>query len=308
MPYEEQTVLVFGATGQQGGSVATALLKAGWPVRALVRDPGSAKAQALAKAGVELVRGDLADTQSIRAAMNGVYGVFSVQPSSGQGALYGVSDEEEVLFGTTIADLAVESGVSHLIYSSVDVRDGEPTGMGHFDSKLRIEQHIRSLPIPTTIVRPAAFMDMLVMPGFGLETGSFTFLTHPDQPVQLLAVEDIGAFVAPIFADPVRFAGKTIALASDTVTGNEIAAAFSDAAGKPITYARFEDAVLAGNPFLGKLANLMDSGIITGSADLAQLRQLHPDMKMFRSWLAGSGREAFAGALASTATWQYGHG
>jgi len=179
--------------------------------------------------------------------------------------------------------------------------------MGHFDSKLRIEQHIRSLPIAATIVRPAAFMDMLVMPGFGLETGNFTFLTAADQPVQLLAVEDIGAFVAPIFANPARFVGKSIALASDTVTGNDIAAAFSNAAGKPFTYARFGEAVLAGSPFLRKLADLMDKGVLTGSADLEQLRQLHPAMKTFRSWLGGSGREAFAAALASTAAWEYAH-
>lgn len=48
----------------------------------------------------------------------------------------------------------------------------------NFDSKLGIEQHVRRLPITPTTVRPAAFMDMLVMPGFGLETGQFTFLSY----------------------------------------------------------------------------------------------------------------------------------
>ena len=84
-----KTVLVFGATGQQGGAVAAALKAHGWPVRALVRDPSSDKAAKLRALGVEVVAGDLADAGSIGAAMQGVHGVFSVQPSSGQGALYG---------------------------------------------------------------------------------------------------------------------------------------------------------------------------------------------------------------------------
>src|SRR5438874_869162 len=109
-------ILVFGATGQQGGSVVAALLKAGWPVRALVRDPASGKSAALREAGVEIVQGDFSDAASLRAAMNGVYGVFSVQPSSPGGT---VTDDDEIRFGIAIADLAHECGVAHLVYSSV---------------------------------------------------------------------------------------------------------------------------------------------------------------------------------------------
>ena len=101
-----QPILVFGATGQQGGSVATALLRAGWSVRAFVRDPASSKAAALRSAGAELVKGDFADTGSMRSAMMGAYGVFSVQPSSGQGPVLGISDVDEERYGVTIANLA----------------------------------------------------------------------------------------------------------------------------------------------------------------------------------------------------------
>lgn len=110
-----QTVLVFGATGQQGGSVARALLHRGWRVRALVRDPFSAGAAALAARGAELVVGTFEDRAAMRSAMAGVDGVFSVQPSSPGGT---VTDEQEVRYGITIADLAVECGVKHLVYSS----------------------------------------------------------------------------------------------------------------------------------------------------------------------------------------------
>ena len=105
--------------------------------------------------------------------------------------------------------------------------------MGHFDSKARIEAHIRTLPIRATVVRPVAFMEMLVMPGFGLNEGRFTFFAHPDQAIQLLAVKDIGKFVAAIFADPARFGGETIEIASDSVTGRDIEARFTEAAGRP---------------------------------------------------------------------------
>ena len=110
-----QSVLVFGATGQQGGSVARALLHRGWRVRALVRDPFSAGAVALAARGAELVVGTFEDRAAMRSAMAGVDGVFSVQPSSPGGT---VTDEQEVRYGITIADLAVECGVKHLVYSS----------------------------------------------------------------------------------------------------------------------------------------------------------------------------------------------
>ena len=130
----DKIVLVFGATGQQGGAVASALRADGWAVKAFVRDLLSDKARALSCLGVSLAQGNFLDTASIRNAMAGVYGVFSVQPSSGQGAVYGVSDEDEVRFGKTIADAAVESGVQHLVYTSVNAAGPEKTGMGHFDS------------------------------------------------------------------------------------------------------------------------------------------------------------------------------
>ena len=201
MTDSKQLILVLGATGQQGGSVAAALLKAGWPVRALVRDPAAPKAVALRQAGAQLVQGDFSDPVSLRAAMRGAYGVFSVQPSSPGGT---VSDDDEVRFGSAIADVAVDSGVRHLVYSSGGAVGDTPTGMGHFDSKARIEAHIRALPLTATIIRPVAFMEMLVMPGFGLDQGQFNFFAQPDAPVQLLAVEDIGKFAAAIFADVTR--------------------------------------------------------------------------------------------------------
>jgi len=296
------SILVFGATGQQGGSVACALLKEGWRVRALVRDPASSKAESLQASGVELIQGDFNDRESIRRAMQGMYGVFSVQPSSPGGA---VSDEDETRFGRVVADLAVENGIDHFVYSSGGAVGEKPTGMGHFDSKAHIEAHIRTLPITATIIRPACFMEMLVMPGFGLDEGRFNFFMKPDQAMQLVAVEDIGKFVAAIFADKLHFSGKTLDIASDTVTGKDLEATFTQRAGFPISYARFSEEVLEQNPFLRKLAELMDDGTLEGKADLDSCRKIIPDLQRFGDWLAKTGRPAFEAALGKSGTWAY---
>lgn len=293
----QRPILVFGATGQQGGSVAKALLQAQWPVRAIVRNPTSAKSMALRAASVELVQGSFADTEVIRAAMRDAHGVFSVQPTSSSGS---VTDEEEVRFGIAIADLAAESGIAHLVYSSGASVGEKSTSVARVDAKARIEAHIRTLPVTATIVRPMIFMEMLARPGFGLDEGRFTFFLRPDQSMQLVAVEDIGKFVAAIFADTMRFDGKTLKIASDTVTGRELEAIFTEAADRPIAYARFSDEFLATNPNLRQLSASLDEGPLADHVDMNVMREINPEILSFRSWLAGSGHKALGEALGTS--------
>lgn len=285
-----RTVLVFGATGQQGGAVASALLSDGWKVRAIVRDPSAEKAKELAKLGATLVAGDLADPVSVRAAMKGVHGVFSVQPSSGQGAAYGITDEQEVRYGKAVADLALAAGVQHFVYTSVAISGARSTGMGHFDSKLDIEDHVRSLALSSTIVRPASFMELLLLPGMGLDQGAYTFFLRPDQAGQIIAVRDIGKIVAAVFADPEGFAGRTIEIASDEVTGRELGEKLTRAAGRPIEYRRFSDTLLRENAFLGQLASIIDDGRLAANADIAALEREFGTLTRFDDWLAGPGK------------------
>ncbi len=302
MSDKKRPILVFGATGQQGGSVTAALLRAGWPVRAFVRDPAAPGAIALRAAGADLVQGTFADTATMRSAMNGAHGVFSVQPSSPGGT---VSDADEERFGCVIADLAVETGIAHLVYTSVTRLGDEPTGLGHFDSKARIEAHIRKLPVVATIVRPATFMDMLVMPGFGLDEGRFDFFLRPDQSMPFVAVPDIGKFVAAVFADPRRFGGTTLDMVGDVLTGRDLGILFSAAAGRTITYARFADDVLAANPFLAKLTALVDQGRLVSHADIDTLRGINAELQTLEVWLAGTGRAPFRRALGTGGQWAY---
>jgi uncharacterized protein YbjT (DUF2867 family) len=296
-----KAVLVFGATGQQGGAVATALKLQGWPVRALVRNPTSDKAKALLDLGVELFKGDFSDSDSIRNATSGAYGVFSVQPSSGQGALYGISDEQEIRYGKSVADIAIEMGVQHFVYTSVNAAGPDKTGMGHFDSKSEIEAHVRGTRLRSTIIRPAGFMELLMLPGMGLDKGVFMSFLRPGQTGQVIAVQDIGKIVATIFSDPDRFVGRTIEIAGDEVTGVTLQESLSRAAGKLITYYRFPDSLLQDNSFLDRLTSLFDDGRLAGHADIAALKSEFGHLLSFDEWLAGPGKPMFEAALQADA-------
>ncbi|MHC1550875.1 NmrA/HSCARG family protein [Phyllobacterium sp. K27] len=293
MTVAKRPILIFGATGRQGGSVAKALLQAGWPVRALVLNAADAAPLALRNAGVELVQGSFEDTDVMRVAMKDTYGVFSVLPAN-------LTAEDEVRYGISIADVAAEIGVDHLVYSSGASVGDELTGVARFDAKPRIETHVRKLPITTTIVRPMIFMEMLVQPGFGLDEGRLVSLIKPDHSIQLTAVEDIGKFVAAMFADKLRFGDMTLKIASDRVTGHELEATFTEVAGRPIAYSRFSDDVLAANADLAHMAKSLEDGPLAERVDLNAMREINPELLSLRSWLAGNGRRALDEALGTT--------
>lgn len=290
MTNSKHPILVFGATGRQGGSVAKALLKAGWPVRALVHDSSKAASVQLRSAGVELVQGSYEEINVIRSAMKDAYGVFSVLPAN-QPA------EDEVRYGISIADIAAETGIDHFVYSSGASVGSELTGVARFDAKPRIEAHLRQLDMTTTIIRPMIFMEMLVRPGFGLDVGRLISLIRPDHSIQLTAVEDIGRFVAAVLADKSRFGGATLKIASDCLTGRELEIALSEAAGRPVTYERFPEDVLAANADLAHMARSLEDGPLAEQVDLKLMHEINPELVTFASWLAGNGRRSLDAAL-----------
>ncbi|MFG3442319.1 NmrA family NAD(P)-binding protein [Nonomuraea sp. NPDC047897] len=272
LPARARTILVTGATGNQGGAVSRALLDRGWAVRALVRDPDSAAARALAELGATLHRGDLDDPSSVRAAMTGVHGVFSVQP-------FAWTEEElarEVRQGVTLADLAGELHVAHLVYSSVGGAERD-TGIGHFASKAAVERHIAGLRLPATILRPVFFMTNLLAyadPPGGERVIALPFT--PGQRMQLIAAEDIGHFAAEAFDDPRRWIGRQVEIAGDALTGAEIAAAYERVTGTP---SRFEPQPTGGERMYEWFR---ESGY---QADLDTLRKEHPALLSFESFL-----------------------
>jgi uncharacterized protein YbjT (DUF2867 family) len=206
-----QTILVIGATGHQGGATVNALLERGFSVRGLTHSPDSEKARALAQRGVEMVAGNLDDPPSLERAMRGADGAFSVI-NFREGV-----DKEEAR-GKRAADAAKVAGIGHFIYSSVGGAERD-SGVPHFESKWHIEQHIRSLGIPYSIVRPTAFMMNLMEAPPLLRFIALSMLRGASarSPVQMIAVRDIGQCVAEMFAKRDEYLGRAVEIAGDAV-------------------------------------------------------------------------------------------
>lgn len=272
-------VAVVGATGQQGGATARALLDAGVTVRALVRDPDKPAARDLEAAGARLALADFDDAASLRAAFDGVARVFAMTTmSSGRGTTGEVDD------GILIADAARSAGVEHLVYSSVGGA-ARHTGIPHFESKRRVEEYIESLGIPATFVRPTFFYDNLASQSSAPEDGAIVVrLPIPDGvPLQMVAVDDIGAVAAAVLVDPSRVPAGAVEIAGDELTGSQIADAFGRRAGLP---ARFEalPAAAAGDDDRRAMFTWFATPP-SYQADRALTAELDPGLQSFERWL-----------------------
>ena len=146
-----RTILITGVTGNQGGAVAQALQGTGFHLRGLTRMPDSERAAALARHGVDVVKGDLDDEATLRRALAGAWGVFGVQNAGEAGV------EREEAQGKRLATLAREAGVEHYVYTSVGSAH-QRTGIPHFDNKWRIEETVRGLRFPSHVILSVARM------------------------------------------------------------------------------------------------------------------------------------------------------
>jgi uncharacterized protein YbjT (DUF2867 family) len=222
-------LLITGATGQQGGSVAAALAGSEFQLQGMTRQPDSPAAQALKAKGVTVVQGDLDDTASLTKALAGVWGVFAVQNTWEAG----VEKEEEQ--GKRIATLAREAGVEHFVYSSVGSAH-RATGIPHFDNKWRVEETVRALKFPShVILRPVFFMENMVSPWF-LNGDTIYSALKPDTVLQMIAVKDIGFFGGRAFTDAARLSGRAIDIAGDALTMTQAAAQLGAGLGRAINY------------------------------------------------------------------------
>ena len=224
-----RTILVTGATGHQGGASMRHLREKGFTVRALTRDPSRDAARKLVGHGTEVVRGDFNDKASLSRALDGVYGVYSVQSSTEGDA------EDEIRQGINLAEEARRNDVHHFVYSSVASAD-QNTGIPHFESKHKLEEHLRSTGLRYTIVRPAFFMENWLVLRSGIEEGILSFPLAPETRLQMIAVDDIGGVVAAAFEKPGHWQGRTLELAGDELSMAELTAAFSRMAGREVRY------------------------------------------------------------------------
>ncbi|MFD5430575.1 NmrA/HSCARG family protein [Kitasatospora sp. NPDC127067] len=235
-------VAVTGATGAQGGATARALLRAGRPVRALTREPGSPAAAELAALGADVVRADFDDPASLAAALDGAGALFAMSTP------FGTDPDAEVRQATALLDAARAVGsVRHVVYTSATNAD-RSTGIPHFDSKYRVEQHLAGLGLPWTVLGPAAFMDNYANDWTlqSLRDGVFHLPMPPGVPLPVIAADTIGAFAAHVLARPAAYAGRRIDIASQWRTGEQIAAAITAASGRPIRCVEVPLSVVAG--------------------------------------------------------------
>ncbi|WWD19578.1 hypothetical protein CI109_104039 [Kwoniella shandongensis] len=293
---DTKNIVVFGATGLQGTALINALTKYNtststrFNVFAFSRSPSAPSSTRLASLpGVEVVEvaKDYMDdpTKAFEAsglAKGEVDGVFSVQGY--------VSEAAELKQGKTIIDVAKEWGVKHFIYSSVDLGDLDDTKVPVFEVKRQIENHLKSSGLDYTILRPAQFMDNL------LPTSPFmfkisrtillrhTFINHPERKHQLISSADIGKFAALAFSQPSEWRGKTVSLAGDQLTTDEIESVYKEVLGKEVelTYwplARFVKIV---SP-LGPMARFFDDH--GGKVDVQQIKNDLPEVEDLRAFL-----------------------
>ena len=227
----DRTILISGVTGQQGGAVAQALQGSGFHLRGLTRAPDSQKAAALARQGIEIVKGDLDDEATLRRVLAGAWGVFGVQNAQTAGV------EGEEAQGKRLATLAREAGVEHYVYTSLGSANKQ-TGIPHFDSKWRIEETVRGLRFPShVILRPVFFMENLLAP-YTLQGSTLAMALGPNTKLQMIAVQDIGWFGARAFTDAAALNRREIDLAGDVRTMAKAVEILTEALGRPITFAQ----------------------------------------------------------------------
>jgi uncharacterized protein YbjT (DUF2867 family) len=226
-------ILVTGATGRQGGAVINHLLRNNLPVRALSRTPGSISSQILISRSVEVIKGDMDDPGSLAEAMKDCYAVFSIQNFFECGA------GNEIRYGKNMADAAKKTGISHFVYSSVS-NAGDQTGVPHFETKNIIEKYIQKSGLPYTIVRPVKFMENYYIPQVfkGILSAKLFDSIKAGKKHQMIALDDMGSCVAETFIHPEKFIGRTIELAGDELSNEQVAFTMSRVLGRKIKFKR----------------------------------------------------------------------
>lgn len=294
---ESKKVLIFGATGNIGGAATRELLKRNWQVRAVTRSPESAKARALAKLGAEVVQADMGDGPSLEVVFDGMPRVLSVQNWVTSGI------EGETRQGKLVADVARSVGVEHLVYGSAGTGK-VGSGIPHFENKIVVEDYMRELELPFTIIRPTPFMELLSekeffppMAAWGIKPKILGW----DAPIPWVAVHDIGIAIANIFENQEVWIGQDVTLCSDVKSMGESKSIFTAVDGRkplriPLPLWLFSK--VAEEEFILMWKWLADYIAEEGYQGLSKLmertRKVCPEMMDMESWLKMKRNGGFA--------------
>jgi uncharacterized protein YbjT (DUF2867 family) len=233
----KKIIVVFGATGAQGGGLAYAILNdanSEFSVRAVTRDINSDKAKALAGAGAEVVQADVDDAAGVQRALQGAYGAYFVTFYWAH-----MSPEKEIAEAAIYAQAAKDAKLQHVIWSTLeDVRDyvslsddRMPTLMGkykvpHFDGKGEADKFFKEAGVPTTFLRASFYWDNFIYFGSGPKRGEDGKLSLAlpigHSKMAGIAAEDIGKCAYGIFKKGKETTGKTIGIAGEQLTGEEM--------------------------------------------------------------------------------------
>jgi len=213
----DKTILVFGATGRMGGAVARHLHRYGWCVKGISRNPDSEKANALMSEGIEVIQGDMDYPETLRSAFAGAFGLFL----SVNWVEAGI--EGELRQGKHVADLATEANIEHLVFGAAGTGK-RGTGLPHFDVKIDIVEYLRSKGVPTTVIYPPPFMELMTDPTLYPQLGTWNAkmkIVGKNLSIPWIATDDIGALVALIFSTPGEYIGKDLNPVGDWKTMGE---------------------------------------------------------------------------------------
>lgn len=251
-----KVLVVFGATGQQGGSVVDCVindpeLSKQYKICGVTRDPSKPAAQALQKKGVEVVQGDADDKESLKQAMRGSHTVFATTAT--------MYDEQtksrEVAQGKALADAAVAAGVQYFIWSTLPhvgkVSGGKYQHVDQFDSKAEVEEYVRNLPVKSAFFAPGSFMQnfggMMAPHPTGDGTYAISNVVTPQTQLPLIEIAaDTGKYIGAILAEPAKYEGKVLAAATKLYSLEEIVQTISKATGKTVKYNQLPETVFRG--------------------------------------------------------------
>lgn len=252
---QAQPVLVYGATGAQGEPVARRLLAAGRQVRVVVRDV--AKAEGLRQAGAEVVAGHFEDPASLRRASSGVSAVFLHLPVA--------LAEAYSRFGQVALAAAEAAEVPHLVFSTSGTAPDSPTPIAEIEAKRQMVDRLLRSSVPTVVLKPGLFLENLSAPWSlpqVLHEGLLLYPLPADMRVSWISHDDVAAAAVAALART-DLVGRVFDLGGPApLSGDEVAAGFAQAFGRPVRYVALEPAAFADGlrPFMGDgVADYLDA-------------------------------------------------